>query len=41
VVVPQVILEHLLTGDESKNLIPRKSTQYYAAVFQRIEEISF
>lgn len=39
--VPAIILEHLLNGDEAKNLIPRKYTYFYSAVYQRIEEIPF
>ncbi len=38
-----VLLDHLLIGDPEKKLIPRKSTWYYSAIFQRTEpnEIPF
>ncbi len=39
--VPPIILNHLLIGDEAKNLIPRKYTYFYSAVYRRIEEIPF
>jgi len=37
--IPPIILEHLLIGDAGRNLIPRKYTYFYSAVFQRTEEI--
>jgi hypothetical protein len=39
--VPQVLLEHLLTRDAQRRLIPRKYTYFYSAVYRRIEEIPF
>lgn len=39
--VPQVIKGHLLIGDVEKHLIPKKFTDYFYVVLQRIEEIPF
>lgn len=42
ITTPVIVKEHLLTGDEAKRLIARRTTDYYYAIFQRItEEIPF